>query len=132
MHPLTYHADVVIIGGGPAGLAAAIALRQKGADCLVVEALSPAIDKCCGEGLMPDAVNLLSSLGIDVSEADGYGFHGIRFCNAAHTVDAVFPVGTGIGLRRTKLHQRMIERAVEAGVRIAWNTRAKLLDESSL
>ena len=132
MHPLTYHADVVIIGGGPAGLAAGIALRQKGADCLVIEALSPAIDKCCGEGLMPDAVNLLSSLGINISEADGYGFHGIRFCNALHAVDAVFSVGTGIGLRRTKLHWRLIERAIEAGVRIAWNTHPRLVDESSL
>jgi len=37
--------DVLILGGGPAGLAAAIALRQKGIDCLVVEALEPAIDK---------------------------------------------------------------------------------------
>jgi flavin-dependent dehydrogenase len=132
MHPLTSHADVVIVGGGPAGLAAAIALRQKGADCLVIEALSPAIDKCCGEGLMPDAVDLLSRLGIDLSRDDGYGFRGIRFCNTIHVVDAVLPLGTGIGLRRTKLHQRMVERAVEAGVRIAWNTRAKLLDESSL
>jgi menaquinone-9 beta-reductase len=132
MGPLTDRADVVIVGGGPAGLAAAIVLRQKGADCLVIEALSPAIDKCCGEGLMPDAVNLLSRLGIDISKDDGYGFYGIRFCNAVHAVDAVFPFGTGIGLRRTKLHQRMIECAVEAGVRIAWNTRAKLLNESSL
>jgi menaquinone-9 beta-reductase len=132
MGPLVDRADVVILGGGPAGLAAAIALRQKGADCLVIEALSPAIDKCCGEGLMPDAVNLLSRLGIGLSKDDGYGFYGIRFCNAVHSVDAVFPVGTGIGLRRTKLHQRLIERASEAGVRFAWNTRAKLLDESSL
>lgn len=40
----------MIIGGGPAGLAAAIALRQKGIDCMVVETLEPPIDKCCGEG----------------------------------------------------------------------------------
>ena len=39
------------IGGGPAGLAAAIALRQKGIDCMVVETLELPIDKCCGEGL---------------------------------------------------------------------------------
>ncbi len=43
-------AGVMIIGGGPAGLAAAIALRQKGIDCMVVETLEPPIDKCCGEG----------------------------------------------------------------------------------
>jgi len=57
--PTTDFADVVIIGGGPAGLAAAIALRQKGIDSLVVEALEPPIDKCCGEGLMPDGLHSL-------------------------------------------------------------------------
>jgi flavin-dependent dehydrogenase len=127
----TDRTDVVILGGGPAGLAAGIALRQKGLDCLVVEALGPVIDKGCGEGLMPDALESLRSLGIEISEADGHVFHGIRFCNTAHSVDAMFPTGTGIGVRRTKLHLRMIERAAEVGVRLAWNTRAKL-DGSSL
>lgn len=118
--------DVVILGGGPAGLAAGIALRQKGLDCLVVEALGPVIDKGCGEGLMPDALESLRCLGIEISAADGHVFHGIRFCNAVHSVDALFPTGTGIGVRRTKLHRRMIDRAIEAGVQLAWNTRAKL------
>jgi menaquinone-9 beta-reductase len=132
MNQLTDHVDVVILGGGPAGLAAGIALRQKGMDCLIVEALNPVIDKGCGEGLMPDALESLRCLGIEISEADGHAFHGIRFCNAAHSVDAIFPAGTGIGVRRTKLHQRMIERAAEVGVRLAWNTRAKVSDKSSL
>jgi flavin-dependent dehydrogenase len=132
MNQLTDLADVVILGGGPAGLAAGIALRQKGADCLIVEALNPLIDKGCGEGLMPDALESLRCLGIEVSESEGYAFRGIRFCNAANAVDAVFPTGTGIGFRRTKLHQRMIDRAAEVGVRLTWNTRAKLLDKSSL
>jgi cation diffusion facilitator CzcD-associated flavoprotein CzcO len=43
-------AGVMIIGGGPAGLAAAIALRQKGIDCMVVETVELPIDKCWGEG----------------------------------------------------------------------------------
>jgi flavin-dependent dehydrogenase len=132
MNQLTDPADVVILGGGPAGLAAAIALRQKGVDCLVVEALSPLIDKGCGEGLMPDALEALRCLGIEISEGDGYTFRGIRFCNAAHFVDAIFPDGRGLGVRRTKLHQRMIERASEVGVRLAWNAHAKLLERSSL
>jgi 2-polyprenyl-6-methoxyphenol hydroxylase-like FAD-dependent oxidoreductase len=132
MNQLTDRADVVILGGGPAGLAAGIALRQKGMDCLIVEALSPVIDKGCGEGLMPDALESLRCLGIEISEADGHAFHGIRFCNTAHSVDAIFPAGTGIGVRRTKLHQLMIERAAEVGVRLAWNTHAKVSDKSLL
>ena len=56
--------DALIVGGGPAGLAAAIALRQKGLDVLVADALRPPIDKACGEGLMPDAQRDLAALGI--------------------------------------------------------------------
>jgi flavin-dependent dehydrogenase len=132
VNQLPDRADVVILGGGPAGLAAGIALRQKGMDCLVVEALGPVIDKGCGEGLMPDALESLNCLGIEIAESEGHVFRGIRFCNDVHCVDAVFPTGRGIGVRRTKLHQRMIERAAEVGVRFAWNARAKLLDRSSL
>ena len=68
--------DVLIIGGGPAGLAAAIALRQKGFDCTVVDALEPPINKVCGEGLMPDALHSLRALGIEIREEEGYRAYG--------------------------------------------------------
>ena len=45
--------DVLVIGGGPAGLATAIAARMKGFDVTVVDGAKPPIDKACGEGLMP-------------------------------------------------------------------------------
>src|SRR5437016_11961812 len=51
--------DVLVIGGGPAGLAAGIAPRQKGFAVTVVDAARPPIDKACGEGLMPDGVDAL-------------------------------------------------------------------------
>jgi menaquinone-9 beta-reductase len=124
--PAANFADVVIIGGGPAGLAAAIALRQKGIVCLVVEALEPPIDKCCGEGLMPDGLHSLKALGVEIREEEGYAFRGIRFANRTHRVDADFPNGTGIGVRRTHLHQRLIDRASEVGVRLIWGARATL------
>ena len=56
--------DALIAGGGPAGLAAAIALRQKGLDVLVADALQSAHRQGCGEGLMPDARNDLAALGV--------------------------------------------------------------------
>jgi flavin-dependent dehydrogenase len=127
----TASTDVLILGGGPAGLAAAIALRQKGIDCLVVEALEPAIDKGCAEGLMPDALASLRELGLSISEQQGHSFRGIRFNNLHHRVHADFPNGSGIGVRRTKLHGLIADRARDAGVAVSWSSRASLVDDRS-
>ena len=53
--------DVVVIGAGPAGLAAAIAARQRGLTVTVAESARFPIDKACGEGIMPDGVEALRS-----------------------------------------------------------------------
>ncbi len=118
--------DAVIVGGGPAGLAAAIALRQEGIDCLVVDALRPPIEKGCGEGLMPGTRRSLERLGVSIAEEEGYGFQGIRLIHQRDRVDARFPDGVGIGVRRTHLHARMHERAAAMGVKFAWETHARL------
>ena len=126
----TRRADVVVVGGGPAGLSAAIALRQRGADVLVVEALRPPIDKACGEGLMPDSRVELERLGITLNRQDGGEFRGIHFANRnsgrTDCVSARFANGIGLGVRRVHLHQLMIDRAESLGVRMAWNTHVEL------
>jgi flavin-dependent dehydrogenase len=45
--------DVFVIGGGPAGLAAALAVRQIGLDVIIADRAQPPIDKACGEVLCP-------------------------------------------------------------------------------
>src|SRR5271154_1305095 len=113
--------DVLIAGGGPAGLAAAIALRQKGLDVLVADALRPPIDKACGEGLMPDGREDLTALGIATHH--GAPFEGIAFIAAGRQAAAYFERGSGIGIRRLRLHALLEERCRELGVRLAWGTR---------
>ncbi len=114
--------DVFVVGGGPAGLAAAIAARRQGLDVIVADGAKPPIDKACGEGLMPDTLAALRNLGIEVNERDGYPFRGIRFLGQGREVDANFPGGQGIGVRRTVLHQKLVEQAYDAGVSFRWNT----------
>lgn len=114
--------DVFVIGGGPAGLAAAIAARQRGLAVTVADGLEPPIDKACGEGLMPSTLRVLRELGVAMDAAEGFGFRGIRFIDAAAQVDASFPLGEGIGVRRPVLHQKMIEQAERLGVALLWKT----------
>jgi menaquinone-9 beta-reductase len=114
--------DVFIVGGGPAGLAAAIAARQRGFEVVVADSAIPPIDKPCGEGLMPDGIWALADLGIEIPREYSYPFRGIRFISSGVKVDASFPTGQGLGIRRTKLHSLMIDRAVAAGVNLLWQT----------
>ena len=89
--------DVAVLGGGPAGLAAALALRQRG--CLVglYDAQHPPIDKACGEGLMPESVRLLRGLGIALDSEDGAGFAGISFHDASSAAHGTFSQRHRIG-----------------------------------
>lgn len=120
-HMRNHHCDVFIAGAGPAGLAAAIALRLRGADVLIADACHPPIDKPCGEGLLPAARRALTSLGV-FPETQGLPFAGIAFADAQSCICASFPTLPGIGLRRTALHQLLCDRAATLGVRFAFNT----------
>ena len=115
--------DVFVIGGGPAGLAAAIAARQQGFRVVVADGAQMPIDKPCGEGLMPDGLAALERLGVSVAAENSYPFGGIRFLTAGLAVDAAFPNGlTGMGVRRTILHRLFVERAASLGVDFLWQT----------
>lgn len=114
--------DVFIIGGGPAGLAAAIVARQHGFSVVVADGTRPPIDKPCGEGLMPDGRAALENLGITIPPEDSRPFRGISFVSEGVSVNASFPQGSGLGVRRTVLHRIMIERAEAAGVSLLWQS----------
>lgn len=114
--------DVLVVGGGPAGLAAAIAARRIGLRVTVVDAAVPPIDKACGEGLMPDALKALAELGVEIPAGVGMPFRGIRFIGEDVSVEAEFPSGYGLALRRTVLHQILADAAAHAGVDLHWGT----------
>jgi flavin-dependent dehydrogenase len=114
--------DVFIVGGGPAGLAAAIAARKKGFSVTVADGAAPPVEKPCGEGMMPETLTALADLGVNFTEDEGFRFRGISFFQDAASVSADFPNGRGLGLRRPMLHQRLLLRATACGVKILWNT----------
>jgi len=125
--------EILVIGGGPAGLAAAIAARKKGFEVAVADGAKPPIDKACGEGLMPNTVAALRELGIAIHPSDGRLFRGLRFVEGKTKAEANFPGESGIGVARTVLHKKMVERAEECGVSLLWNTPVSgLTDEGAI
>src|SRR5580700_1131731 len=106
--------DLFVIGGGPAGLAAALAARRKGFEVTLADGARPPIDKACGEGLMPDGLTALRSLGVTLDATDAQPFCGIRFLSNGVSVEAAFPDGCGLGMRRTVLHSKMVDAAASA------------------
>jgi flavin-dependent dehydrogenase len=120
-------AHVLVIGGGPAGLAAAIAARLRGFCVAVADACRPPMEKACGEGLLPAGVSTLRSLGVDLSPQIAFPFRGIRFADEQSSVAASIPHGSGFGLPRTALQELLIRRAAALGVDLLWEARVTLL-----
>jgi flavin-dependent dehydrogenase len=115
--------DVFVVGGGPAGLAAAIAARQRGFDVVLADVARPPIDKACGEGLMPESIHALRDLGVTFEPEESFNFCGVRFVEGRTSVGADFPGTSGIGVRRTCLHRLLLDRASELGVSLLWGSR---------
>jgi menaquinone-9 beta-reductase len=120
--------NVVIIGAGPAGIAAAIAASQHGFQCIVLDARVPPIDKACGEGILPHGIAALQELGIHLDSSNSRPFAGIRFQDGESSAAAEFAGHAGFAARRTQLHQMLVNRAVETGVDFHWGANVIQVD----
>jgi flavin-dependent dehydrogenase len=113
---VTTDADVLVVGAGPVGLAAAAFAARSGMSTVVVERRPDPVDKACGEGLMPSAVVALARLEVD---PPGRDFVGIRYVSAdgSRSAEARFAGTPGRGVRRTALVDALAGRVEQLGVK---------------
>ena len=122
--------DVLVVGGGPVGLASAIEARLAGLTVALVEPRDVDVDKACGEGLMPGALPLLARLGVD---PDGMPLRGVSYRTETRRADHLFRSGEGRGVRRTTLHRALADRATELGItRVAARVEAVQQTDSTV
>jgi flavin-dependent dehydrogenase len=124
----TGETEIAVVGGGPVGLATAIFARRRGLEVTVFDRRRPPIDKACGEGLMPDGVELLQQMGIDVGSLGAVPFSGIRYLDREESAEGRFSKRSGLGLRRTVLHSALTERARQCGADLRWGVGVKGLE----
>jgi len=122
--PPADEADVIVVGAGPSGATTAFYLAQSGLDVLLLEKSRFPREKVCGDGLTPRAVKTLVSMGISVSEQDGWVRNkGLRVIGAGKRLELPWPELAsypGYGLVRTRLDldETLARRAQQAGARM--------------
>lgn len=109
--------DVVVIGGGPAGSAAALELAKNGRQVLLLEKEVTAHDKICGEFISSDAQHYLNKLGLDLASLDAASITNVRLLRGRKVVDAALPFHA-LSLSRRVLDETMLLCAQKHGVHI--------------
>jgi geranylgeranyl reductase family protein len=119
----------LVVGGGPAGAAAAYWLADAGHRVLVVEKKRFPREKTCGDGLTPRAVRQLHDMGLAEPLSHSLRFDGLRSIAHGVTLELEWPEhpdypAYGYVIRRRELDQMVAERAVDAGATLWSSTEA--------
>jgi flavin-dependent dehydrogenase len=109
--------EVLVIGGGVAGCAAAIALARKGRSVTLIERELTPRHKVCGEFLSGEALEDLHALGLDVASLGAVPINYVRLAAARRAVQAPLPFPAA-SLTRKTLDTALINATVDAGVHV--------------
>ncbi|MEJ6012817.1 geranylgeranyl reductase family protein [Corynebacterium sp. H127] len=116
--------DVLIIGAGPAGSAAAFFAAQRGLSVLLIDAQEFPRDKTCGDGLTPRAMHQLSQMHLAEQLAATYTSHGLKLHGFGGSVAAPWPDSEfgqiGSACKRTDFDHLLLQHALAQESVTAW------------
>lgn len=113
--------DCAIVGAGPAGCAAALYLSRAGRTAVLLDRAAFPRRKACGEGIMPEGVEVLRELGLfEDARKLGRTFRGVSWTTRdGRHARSRFPDGEGLAVPREELDHLLLRRAAAApGVRV--------------
>jgi geranylgeranyl reductase family protein len=130
-------ADVIVVGAGPGGSAAAYHCAAAGLSVLLLDKASFPRDKICGDGLTPRAVAELVRMGVPIREEDGWIRNtGLRVVGGGHVIELPWPElssypSFGLARARMSFDHLLVEHARAAGAKVQerTNVTGPLLDE---
>ena len=122
-------ADVLVIGGGPAGASTSYWLAKAGVRVTCIERKVFPRDKTCGDGLTPRAVKQLTDMGLYDALEEYHRYTGLRAVAHGVTLELQWPQHPiypdhGFVVKRRHLDQLVFEHAAEAGATMLQGTEA--------
>jgi len=124
---MTEPCDALIVGGGPAGSALAIALARAGRSVVLLEREEGPHDKVCGEFLSREATLHLSALGIDLEGLGAARIDCVRLESGRSLVESALPF-RAMSLSRRVLDDALLRRAADCGADIRMGAKVQVLD----
>ncbi|MFZ9176054.1 MAG: NAD(P)/FAD-dependent oxidoreductase, partial [Ilumatobacteraceae bacterium] len=120
----TVTCDVLVVGAGPAGIAAALELHRSGLDVLVIDKATFPRDKCCGDGLTTGALRVLESLGFDPALVPSWTPTSDVWLRSPSGREMSMPLPIGKGTfaaiaPRLEFDDALVRTAIDRGVRVA-------------
>jgi flavin-dependent dehydrogenase len=122
--------EVLIVGGGVAGCAAAIAIARKGQSVTLIEREATPRHKVCGEFLSGEALEDLRALGIDLASRGAEPISHVRLATTGRAAEAPLPFPAASLTRRT-LDTALLAEATAAGVRVVCGRTVATLERTN-
>ncbi|WP_448852973.1 FAD-dependent monooxygenase [Corynebacterium frankenforstense] len=129
------HTDVLVVGAGPAGSAAAIHAARAGRGVILADAARFPRDKTCGDGLTPRAMHQLRRLGLAGGVLSAYRNRGLKLHGFGGSVKVPWPDSRfgaeGSAVPRTLFDAALVRAAVDAGAELWGAARASAVERDA-